>query len=162
LIDTLFSALLASSADIDDANEAVALQLPMERQASLTRLLGIIACCWLGYVAILFLLDTLLLARSPQLQLLPLFYYLFHACVAASVLGLAAAPKEQRRLGRAFLPIVIICLTVLPLLITALLPPLPTPDLFCYRQWKLTVTTVIGVLQCLGEHQFFDISVESL
>jgi signal transduction histidine kinase len=120
VIDIIFSALLEPPSDASEHDPTIAYA---ERHASLARLLGIIAWCWLAYVAILFLLDSALIARTPQLHLLPSIYYVLHAGVALLVLGLAASPWVQRRLGRAFLPLVIVCLSVLPLLITALVTP---------------------------------------
>ncbi len=79
--------------------------------------------CWLAYVAILFLVDSALITRTPQLHLLPSLYYVLHAGVALLVLGLAASPWCSGRLGRAFLPFVIVCLSVLPLPITTLVAP---------------------------------------
>jgi signal transduction histidine kinase len=74
-------------------------------------------------VAFLYLLDSVLVARTPQLQLLPAIYYLLHAADALFVLGMASSSRAQRRLGRAFLPLVIVCLSLLPLLIVALVTP---------------------------------------
>jgi signal transduction histidine kinase len=119
LIDTFFSALLHPPADAGEYE-----QLPMERQASFAHILSIIAWCWLAYVAILFLLDSVLIARTPQLRFLPPLYYVLHACAALSVLGMVSLPWAQRRMGRAFLPVVIGCLSVLPHLITVLVTPI--------------------------------------
>lgn len=123
MVDTFFSALLDSSPDAGDGNPANAQQLDAERHASFACFLGILAWCWIAYVAVLYLLDYLLVARTPQLQLLPPPYYLLHAGDALIVLAMAASRRAQRRLGRAFLPVVIVCLTVLPVLITLLVTP---------------------------------------
>jgi signal transduction histidine kinase len=119
LVETFFSALLHPLSDAGDLDQ----QLDAERQSSLKRLLRIVAWCWIAYVAILYLLDSVLVARTPQLQLLPPLYYLLHAADALVVLGMALSPWVQRRLARAFLPLVIICLSALPLVIAALLTP---------------------------------------
>jgi signal transduction histidine kinase len=119
VVDTLFSALLHPPSDAGDYDQ----QLDVERHTSLPHLLRIVACCWIAYVAILYGFDSVLVARTPQLQLLPPLYYLLHAADALVVLGIAISPWVQRRLGRAFLPLLIVCLSVLPLLIVALVTP---------------------------------------
>jgi signal transduction histidine kinase len=124
LVDTFFSALLDPSPDVGDYDPTNAQQLDAERHASFARLLGIVAWCWIAYVLILYLLDYVLVARAPQLQLLPPLYYLLHASDALIVLVIATLQQPRRGLGRAFLPVVIICLSVVPLLITVLVAPL--------------------------------------
>jgi hypothetical protein len=78
--------------------------LESERQTGFSHLLRSVAVCWLAYVGVLYLLDIMLVTRTPQLQLLPL-YYLFHVLAALFLLRFSGA-WQQRRLGRAFVPLV--------------------------------------------------------
>lgn len=123
MANTFFSIVLDPRSDTHVDDPAIAPQLQAERTAGFARLLAIIACCWLAYVLVLFLVDTLVISRTPQLSFLPLLYYLLHASVPLIVLGIAISSWAQQRIGSRLLPFVIFCLVVLPPLITALVAP---------------------------------------
>lgn len=99
-------------------------------------LLRIVAVLWLGYLLTLAGLDRFFIAiqppamfgkPSPTVVPLPTLYYVLHGLAALSVLGLAMWQGAQVRLGRAFLPLIIVCMSALPTLITILLAPELTP-----------------------------------
>jgi hypothetical protein len=71
LVDTFFSALLDSSPNAGNYDLTNAHKLDAKRYASFAHLLVIVAWCWIAYVVILFLLDYVLVARTPQLYFLP-------------------------------------------------------------------------------------------
>ena len=89
-------------------------------------LIQVLALVWLGYLAFLAGLDSWVVRGRPGTPHFPAVYYLAHALISLVLLGLTAAPQVARRLGRAFLPLLIGTLSALPVLITfALLPNLP-------------------------------------
>lgn len=115
-----------SLATVDDITASSSLGV------ELGRLLRIIALLWLGYFLTLAAIDKLFVAIQPASTLdrpppvvvpLPVLYYGLHSLVALLVLGLATWPGVQARLGRAFLPLVIACMSALPTVITILLAP---------------------------------------
>jgi hypothetical protein len=115
LVDTFFSRLLEPASDIRDDDPTNAPQLYTERLASFARLLRIVSGCWIAYIGLLYLLNGVLVALTPQIQLLPPMYSLLNAGAALIVFDMAISIWAQRRMGRALQPTVIICLLVLPL-----------------------------------------------
>jgi signal transduction histidine kinase len=93
------------------------------------RLLRIVATLWIGYILALAASDALFVALRPLIQPLPARYYVPQGLIALGVLGLSFWRWAQARLGRAFLPLVIVWMSALPILATALatrwLPPGP-------------------------------------
>lgn len=83
-----------------------------EVKVSVGQLLRIAASLWLGYLLILALID---LSVSPPDRPFEYWYYLTNGLTALLILGLALWGRSQERLGRIFLPLVIVLMSVLPI-----------------------------------------------
>ncbi len=117
MVDSLAS-VLPRSFGAEQHDLATLPQFDAHYHTGMSRLLRMIALCWLASIPISYMLDQLFVARSAAPHSLPLLYYGLQMCPVLVVFGLAASPSVQRWLGRAFLPIVVCCMSVLPLLIT--------------------------------------------
>ncbi|MEI7643977.1 MAG: sensor histidine kinase [Chloroflexales bacterium] len=108
-------------------------------------LLPITAGLWLGYVLALLAIDRLFYARP----IFPPWYYLINASDALAVLGLACWPAGRAWLGRAFVPLVIGLLSVVPVLMSQMvlmwLPPSPSggPEAMLVRTMPLLVMALV-------------------
>jgi hypothetical protein len=98
----------------------------IETKVSVSQLLRIAAGLWLGYVVVLGLIDWNL---APPDRFV-IGYYVMNGLVALLVLGLALWKWGQERLGRAFLPLMIILMSVLPIVSKYLLVSEFTPGPF--------------------------------
>lgn len=83
-----------------------------ETKVSVGQLLRIAAGLWLGYLAVLALID---MSISPPDRPFEYEYYLVNSLTALLILGLALWSRGQEWLGRAFLPLIIILMSVLPI-----------------------------------------------
>jgi len=109
-----------------------------------SRILRLAAWIWIGYLLALGLLDLILYSQArlpaapglpnqpllpptPQRAfppLLPVFlYYTANGLVALSILAVADSAWLQKRLGRAFYPLVLIAISVAPIIINVLIVP---------------------------------------
>jgi signal transduction histidine kinase len=108
-------------------------------------LLPVTAGLWLGYVLALLAIDRLFYARP----IFPPWYYLINASDALAVLGLALWPPGRAWLGRAFVPLVIGLLSVVPVLMSQMvlmwLPPSPSggPEAMLVRTMPLLVMALV-------------------
>jgi signal transduction histidine kinase len=108
-------------------------------------LLPVTAGLWLGYVLALLAIDQLFYARP----IFPSWYYLINASDALAVLGLALWPPGRAGLGRAFVPLVIGLLSVVPVLMSQIvlmwLPPSPSggPEAMLVRTMPLLVMALV-------------------
>ena len=73
---------------------------------------------WIGYLILLATINQLLFTGHPQ-RANSYYYYVFMGCLAILCVGLTYWPKIQKRLGKAFIPIIIGLITVLPIAGTA-------------------------------------------
>jgi len=85
------------------------------RNPSVVRLLYLAAWLWLGYLLLFFIIDRLFVRNPPAFG-----YYALNTLCALLVLGLAWWHQAQVRLGRAFLPLVIILMSAMPILVNHL------------------------------------------
>lgn len=115
----------AADSDLRDAGTHWQGQPP----AAVMRLLQSISAVWVCYVLVLSLLDRYFAATSPEVHPLPTLYYIFQVLIAGAVLGLSFSHRLQIRLGRSFLPLVLLGMSALPLITTSLTTPgsLPAP-----------------------------------
>ena len=90
----------------------------------IVRVLRIAGWMWLGYLLALVLIDALMVERiSPEMLTQ---YYLGNAATAAVFLGLSHWAWLQRKLGRAYVPLMVVFIAVVPVLAGRLfMPPLP-------------------------------------
>ena len=94
--------------------------------ASIRRLVHSTALVWIGYFMLLALLDHWFVMRRPGSQNLPARYYLAYIGVGALLLTITSWRSLQLALGRALLPLIIVCMSVVPIAIVPLfLPNLP-------------------------------------
>jgi signal transduction histidine kinase len=137
-------------------------------------LLRLAVALWLGYLFVLAVIDHTLYPHP----VFPPHYYLINSLDALAVLGLALWRQGQRRLGGAFLPLVIALISLIPVVTsnTAVLgvPPGPSnrPEVLMLRTlpilfvaliltawqygWPIVVGFSVGVnLFALGLHLFF-------
>ena len=91
----------------------------------LVSFVGIVVALWLGYLCFLASIDYTILARP----VFSLPNYLINGSDALTVLGLCLWPRSKILLGRFFLPLVIILLSVVPIvsgnLVVLRMPPSP-------------------------------------
>jgi signal transduction histidine kinase len=92
----------------------------MKRETNTSDVLHLIrysALLWIGYLAVLAIINQSLW-DPRQVSLNTLYYYYLLGVVALLCLGLSYWSWVQQRLGRAFLPVIIGIITVLPMLAT--------------------------------------------
>lgn len=82
-----------------------------ETRVSVGQLLRIAASLWLGYLVVLGGLDWNV---TPPDRPFAYGYYVFNGLTALLIFGLALWDRGQQRLGRTFLPVMIILMSVLP------------------------------------------------
>ena len=104
-----------------------------ETKVSVGQLLRIAGSLWLGYLVVLALID---LRITPPDRPFEYEYYLVNGLIALVILGLALWGRGQEMLGRTFLPLIIIMMSVLPIVSRYLLasefragPPISTGGL---------------------------------
>lgn len=116
-----------------------------ESQTNVIGLLPLTVALWLGYLLALWLIDQIF---YPQ-PVFRLFFYWINGLMAWAVLGLALWPQGRDSLGRAFLPLVIGLLSVLPVLTAQLatirLPigPANSPEAVLLRTMPLLFMALI-------------------
>ncbi|MDY7079809.1 MAG: sensor histidine kinase [Chloroflexota bacterium] len=76
-------------------------------------ILPLTAGLWLGYLLLLLAIDHLLYPRP----VLPLSFYSINGLIALAVLGLALWPRGRTWLGQAFVPLVVVLLSVTPVVL---------------------------------------------
>jgi signal transduction histidine kinase len=108
-------------------------------------LLPVTAGLWLGYVLALLVIDRIFYIRP----IFPPWYYLINASDALVVLGMALWPPGRAWLGRAYVPLVIGLLSVVPVLMSQMvlmwLPPSPSggPEAMLVRTMPLLVMALV-------------------
>jgi signal transduction histidine kinase len=145
-----------------------------EAENELVHLLGLVVVLWLGYLFVLASIDHSLYPR-PVFRL---SYYLISGLDALVVLGLSFWPRSRIWLGRYFLPLVIVLLSVVPVvsgnLVVLRMPPSPArnPEAIMLRllpmmlmalvltawqyRWKHVVLFTLGMAGFnLGLHAWF-------
>ena len=88
-------------------------------------LLPVTAALWLGYLLALLLLDALV-SLHP---VFPAWYYLINGCAATTIMGLALWSRGHVWLGRAFLPLVMSLLSVVPVVLTQIVAMQMRPNM---------------------------------
>lgn len=97
----------------------------MDAKTSIIRFVRITGILWLVYLAMIAFFDFLMLPNLQFLALLRL-YYSINALVAVGFVALAHWSFAQRKLGQLFLPLLIVCCLVLPMINSvAIVPVLP-------------------------------------
>ena len=84
------------------------------------RLIRFTAFLWIGYIIVLALVSQ----SFPEAQRTNLLYYVLLGYIALLCLGLAYWPWIQRKLRKAFVPVVIAIITVMPIIVNHLMGPL--------------------------------------
>ena len=116
-----------------------------DSQTNAITVLPVTAGLWLGYVLALLVIDRFFYARP----IFPPWYYPINASDALVVLGLARWPAGRDWLGRAFVPLVIGLLSVVPVLLSQMvlmwLPPSPSggPEAMLVRTMPLLVMALV-------------------
>lgn len=95
--------------------------------APVVRLLQSISAVWICYILVLSVVDHYFAAMNPEVRRLPALYYISQVLIAGAVLGLSFWQSVQLWLGRAFLPLIIIGMSALPLITTSLTIPSSLP-----------------------------------
>jgi signal transduction histidine kinase len=90
---------------------------------SVVRLLHMAVVLWLGCLLLFFVIDSLFVKKDSPTP----WYYGVNALSALLIWGLALWPQAQSRLGRAFLPLVIGLMSVVPILTNHFLIPHSPP-----------------------------------
>ena len=96
----------------------------ISQHLDLITLIQLTAGLWLGYLLVLLAIDYLLYAQP----IFPPLFYAINGLIALAVLGLAFWPSGRAWLGQAFLPLVVVLLSVTPMVLAqvmtaARLPP---------------------------------------
>jgi signal transduction histidine kinase len=122
-----------------------------EEKVSVVQLVRIAAILWIGYLVVLMVLDPLSPRNAPPFEYR---IYILNSLNALIVLGLSMWPWAQKRLGRTFLPLVIILMAggapnLLPLSFIALV-------LTAWQyQWRHVVLFCLGVTVVMLGFGFF-------
>lgn len=117
----------------------------ISQHLDVTTLLQLTAGLWLGYLLVLLAIDYLLYAQP----VFPPLFYAINGLIALAVLGLAFWPSGRAWLGQAFLPLVVVLLSVTPMILaqatTAHLPPVPAggPEAMVLRIMPLLLVALI-------------------
>jgi signal transduction histidine kinase len=107
----------------------------MKGKSDVIRLLRIAAGLWLGYLGVSATIDYALKSPGPVER----FLYIADGGIAVFFLGITFWPWVQKRLGKAFLPLMIIFVCVLPIIanqiaVPCLFPgPVPPPEALLSR-----------------------------
>jgi signal transduction histidine kinase len=123
-------------------------------KVSVGQLLRIAASLWLGYLVVLAPID---LRLSPPGHPFAYRYYVMNGLTALLILGLALWGRGQERLGRTFLPLMIILMSVLPTVSKYLLTPesLPGPVISIGVFTILLIALVLTAWQYRWKHVAF-------
>src|SRR4030042_4588525 len=97
-----------------DYNRAVKRITPY---ADAVRLIRFAAILWIGYLIVLAVISQ----SFPAPQRTNLLYYALLGCIALLCLGLAYWPWIQERLRRAFVPVIIAIITLMPVIVNNLM-----------------------------------------
>ncbi len=133
---------------IVDVNQSqVHYNTTMQGKSDVMMLLRIAACLWLAYLGISAVIDYTL--KSPgQVEL---FFYIIDSSIALFFLIISFLPVAQNKLGKAFLPIMIILICALPvftnqIIVRVLFPgPLPPPEAMLSRVAPFLLIALIFV-----------------
>ncbi|MBC8472047.1 MAG: sensor histidine kinase [Planctomycetes bacterium] len=94
----------------------------------MVRLIRFAAILWIGYLIVLALISQ----SFPAPQRANLLYYVLLGCIALLCLGLAYWPWIQKRLRQAFVPVIVVVITIMPVIANWLMtrlspfsPPFP-------------------------------------
>lgn len=122
-----------------------------ETKVSVGQLLRIAASLWLGYLVVLGLIDWKL---APPDHPFAYGYYVMNGLTALMILGLALWSRSQEFLGRTFLPLMIILMSVLPTVSKYLLTPesLPGPVISTGVFTVLLIALVLTAWQYRWRH----------
>lgn len=125
-----------------------------EVKVSVKQLLRIAAGLWLGYLGVLGLIDWNLV---PAHQTFAYSYYVMNGLTALLIFGLAVWRWGQKRLGRAFLPLMISLMSVLPIASKYLLPDdsMPGPFVSTGVQTVLLIALILTAWQYHWRHVAF-------
>ncbi|HRV95055.1 MAG TPA: sensor histidine kinase [Anaerolineae bacterium] len=125
-----------------------------ETKVSVSQLLRIAAGLWLGYLLVLAVIDWNI---TPPNRQFAYGYYVVNGLTALIILGLALWERGQEWLGRAFLPFLIILMTVLPTVSKYLLTPesLPGPIISVGAFTVLLLALVLTAWQYSWRHVAF-------
>ncbi|MEW5959988.1 MAG: sensor histidine kinase [Chloroflexota bacterium] len=118
-----------------------------ETKVSVGQLLRIAASLWLGYLLVLALIDQ---GMAPPDHPFAYWYYGINGLNALLILGLALWGRGQQWLGRTFLPLMIILMSVLPTVSKYLLTPESLPSPFI----SIGVVTVLLMALVLTAWQY--------
>jgi signal transduction histidine kinase len=107
----------------------------MQGKSDVVKLLRIAACLWLAYLGVSAAIDYTL--KSPgQVER---FFYIADSSIAVFFLGISFWPWLQNRLGKVFLPLMIVLICALPIIANQILVrylfsgPLPPPEAMLSR-----------------------------
>ena len=89
----------------------------------LRRFLCYIAWCWITYILLLAVFDHWSIAQRPRAEGLPAAYYLGQIGLALLVWGLSGYSRFELLLKSKFIPLIVLCLSVFPILLIALVLP---------------------------------------
>ncbi|MCB0163927.1 MAG: sensor histidine kinase [Anaerolineae bacterium] len=125
-----------------------------ETKVSVRQLLRIAAGLWLGYLLVLAVIDWNI---TPPIRQFAYGYYVGNGLTALIILGLAFWERGQEWLGRAFLPFIIILMTVLPTVSKYLLTPesVPGPIISVGAFTVLLIALVLTAWQYSWRHVAF-------
>ncbi|MCX6011993.1 MAG: sensor histidine kinase [Chloroflexi bacterium] len=107
----------------------------MRSTTNIVRLLRIAAGLWLAYLGVSATIDYTLKSPGP----VEMFFYIADGGIAVFFLGISFWSKIQKRLGKVFLPLMIILICVLPIIVNQIVvrylfpDPLPPPEAMLSR-----------------------------
>ncbi len=96
-------------------------------QPTIRKILRTMVLMWVWYFLLLALVDQWSMRVRPDIQPLPVLYYIGHIFIALLILLLSRWQVLQQRVGRAFLPLLIALMSLGPIMIMVLLIPATTP-----------------------------------
>ncbi len=122
-----------------------------EIKVSVRQLLRIAASLWLGYLLVLALID---LGVAPPDHPFASWYYVINGLTALIILGLTLWGRGQEWLGRTFLPLMIVLMSVLPTVSKYLLTPesFPSPVISTGVVTVLLLALVLTAWQYRWKH----------
>ena len=85
--------------------------------SDVVRLIRFAAILWIGYLIVLALISQ----SFPAPQRANLLYYVLLGCIALLCLGLSYWPWIQERLRQAFIPVIVVIITVMPVIVNWLM-----------------------------------------
>ena len=107
----------------------------MQGKSDVVKLLRIAACLWLAYLGVSAIIDYTLKSPGPVER----FFYIADSGIAVFFLGISFWPWLQNRLGKMFLPLMIVLICALPIIANQIAVrylftgPLPPPEAMLTR-----------------------------